>query len=85
MTTTTSDRIVELWPRLPEATRKTILDIAETISRREADLALTPEEESLIEQGQADFAHGRTLSSDQFEARSADFLKRLRDQAASRS
>jgi hypothetical protein len=83
--TTTPDRIVELLPRLPEATRKTILNIAETISRREADLVLTPDEENFIEQGKADFAHGRTLSSDQFEARSADFLKRFHDKAASRS
>ena len=66
-------------------TRKTILDIAETISRREVDLASTSDEESLIEQGQANFAHGRTSSSEQFETRSADFLKRLRDKAANRS
>ena len=83
--TTTPDRIVELWPRLPETTRKTILDIAETMSGREADPVLTPGEERLIAQGQEDFKQGRTLTSEQFEVRSADFLEQIRRRAASTS
>jgi TRAP-type C4-dicarboxylate transport system substrate-binding protein len=68
MKTNTLERIMELWPSLPETTRAAIVDIAERASPSDADLELTPEEERLIEQAQDDFKHGRTLTLDQFNA-----------------
>jgi hypothetical protein len=81
MTTKTPDRVVELWPSLPEAARKTIVDIAERTSPRELPLDLTSEETRLLEQGQDDFKHGRTLTLDEFSADMDAFMAGLRENA----
>lgn len=77
MKTRALDRIVELWPSLPEATRASIVDIAETASPREMELDLTPEEERLIEQAQDDFKHGRTLTVAQYKDEMGTFMAEL--------
>lgn len=82
MSTKTLDRIVALWPELPEAARQSILDIAETHAPHETELELTPEEEGLILQGIDDFEHGRTLTLEEFEARSAAFMETVRKAVA---
>ena len=78
MSTKTVERVVELWPDLPEPTRQIILELAEAHAAAEGELELTPEEERLLEQGLDDFKHGRTLTRDEFEARSAAFVESLR-------
>ncbi len=79
MTTKTPDRVVELWPSLPEATRRTIVDIAESIASREAPLNLTPDEERLLAQARDDFKHGRALTMDEFSAEMEAFMAELRE------
>jgi TRAP-type C4-dicarboxylate transport system substrate-binding protein len=81
MKTNTLERIVELWPSLPETARATIADIAESASPREMELDLTPEEERLIEQAQDDFKHGRTLTLEQYRAEMDTFMAELAVQA----
>jgi TRAP-type C4-dicarboxylate transport system substrate-binding protein len=85
MTIRTPDRVVELWPSLPEAARKTILDIAENTSPREVPLELSKEEERLIEQAQEDFRHGRVLTMDEFTSDMAAFVAELRQKATTAS
>ena len=57
------------------------MDIAEHAATRELALALTAEEERDLEQARADFAHGRTLTIDQFSADMDAFMADLRKQA----
>jgi hypothetical protein len=78
MTTKTPDRVVELWPSLPEAARKTIVDIAERTSPREAPFELTPDEDRLLEQGQEDFRQDRTQTLDEFSSDMDAFMAELR-------
>jgi hypothetical protein len=78
MTTKTPDRVVELWPSLPEAARKTVVDIAERTSPREAPFELTPDEERLLEQGQEDFRQDRTQTLDEFSSDMDAFMAELR-------
>jgi hypothetical protein len=81
MKTNTLERIVELWPNLPETARATIADIAENASPREVELDLTPEEERLIEQAQEDFRQGRTLTLEEFNAEMDVFMADQRRKA----
>lgn len=75
MTSTTIDRIVELWPSLPEKARQTILDIAERTSAGEADLRLTADQLKQIEQSRDDFKNGRYLDADAYGAHRAEFFR----------
>jgi hypothetical protein len=79
MTTKTLDRVVELWPSLPEATRRTIVDIAETMASRDVPLVLTPEEERLLAQARDDFKHGRFLNAEAYRAEMDAFMRSLAD------
>jgi hypothetical protein len=82
MKTNALERIVELWPSLPETARATIADIAENASSGEMELDLTPDEERLIEQAQDDFKHGRTLTLEQFNAEMDTFMADQRQKAS---
>ena len=68
MSITTPDRIVELWPSLPQEARQQIVEIAESSVAGEAELELTPEEEVLLEQAREDFRLGRTVGMEEFKA-----------------
>jgi hypothetical protein len=81
MKTNTLERIVELWPSLPETARATIVDIAESASPREMELDLTPEDERLIEQSREDFRQGRTLTLEQYRTEMDTFMAELAVQA----
>ncbi len=72
------DRIIELWPLLPEATQADLLRRVETVAAITEPLQLKAEDVAAIERGREDFKHGRTLSLDQFEVNSAAFMANLR-------
>lgn len=76
MTAKTPDRIVELWPYLPEATRADIIARAESIATEAVDF--TAEELAGIERGREDFKHGRTLTAEQFDSKMDTFMAGLR-------
>jgi hypothetical protein len=80
MTTQILDRIVELWPDLPEAARADLLKRAEALA---ADaVAFTTEELAGIERDREDFKHGRTLSAEQFDSNMDAFMDGLRQKSA---
>ena len=68
MSITTPDRLIELWPSLPQEAREQIVEIAESSVAEEGELELTPEEEVLLEQAREDFRLGRVLSMEEFKA-----------------
>ena len=78
MSTITLDRIVQLWPRLSEAERETLIEIAESIAEADSPLELSPEEELLLEQAREDFKQGRTISLDDYRAELNAFFDGLR-------
>ena len=77
MSITTPDRIVELWPSLPQEARQQIVEIAESSVAGEAELELTPEEEVLLEQAREDFRLERVLSAKEYHAEMDLFMKEL--------
>ena len=77
MTITTPDRLIELWPSLPQEAREQIVEIAESSVAGEAELELTPEEEVLLEQAREDFRLGRTLSAKEYHAEMDLFMQEL--------
>ena len=68
MSTTTLDRIVQLWPRFSEEEREKLVEIAENIAEADTPLELSPDEELLLEQSCEGFGQGRTLSLDELDA-----------------
>ncbi len=80
MTTKTPDRIVELWPNLPEAARADLIKRAESMAAGIVDF--TAEDLAGIERGREDFKHGRTLSAEQFDSNMDAFMKGLRQKSA---
>ena len=58
MTTTTPQRIIELWPTLSEEARKALTDIAESATNQ-PPLELTDEEAAALQRSQEDFTAGR--------------------------
>jgi hypothetical protein len=78
MPTKAPDRVVVLRPSLPEAARKTIVDIAERTSPREAPFEFTPDKERLLEQAQEDFRQDRTQTLDEFSSDMDAFMAELR-------
>jgi hypothetical protein len=78
----TIDRLVELWPHLPEAVRTELITRAETIAANTDSVPFTAEELAGIEQGREDFKHDRTLSVEQFESNMDAFMNELRQKAA---
>lgn len=79
MDTKSPDRVVELWPDLPEQARRAIVEIAEGTAGR--PLQMTPDEEALIEQAREDFLHGRTMSMVDFSSEMDAFVASLRKPA----
>jgi hypothetical protein len=80
MTSRTPDRILELWPHLPEAARVDLITRAETIAAETG--AFTAEDLAGIEGGREDFKHGRTLTAEQFDSNMDAFMTGLRQKAA---
>jgi hypothetical protein len=83
MTTKTLDRIVELWPDLPEAARTDLLERAESLAA--GGINFTAEELAGIERGREDFKPGRTLSAEQFDSNTDAFMRELRRKSATAS
>jgi hypothetical protein len=81
MSADTLERIVELWPDLPDSARQTILDIAENTRPRFGRLALTDEEQQMLAAAREDFRTGRVLDEEQYAAWQAELLKSLEDDA----
>jgi hypothetical protein len=77
MTTTTPQRIVELWPSLSEEARRTLTEIAENATDG-APLQLTDGEAAALERSREDFKAGRALSFDEMRAATDAFLAGLR-------
>ena len=80
MTTTTPQRIIELWPALSEEARKALTDIAESATNQ-PPLELTAEETEALLRSQKDFEARRTLSFEETRAATDAFLARLRAKA----
>jgi hypothetical protein len=80
MTTTTPQRIIELWPTLSEEARKALTDIAESATNQ-PPLELTAEEAAALQRSQQDFTAGRTLSFEEMRAATDAFLAGLRARA----
>ena len=78
MSTLTPDRIVELWPNLSEAAREKLVEIAESIAQADTPLTLSSAEEALLAQSREDFAHGRTVTLEDFKADLDAFFGGLR-------
>ena len=77
MTTTTPQRIVELWPSLSEEARRALTAIAENATNQPA-LALTDDEAAALERSRRDFEAGRTLSLEEMRTATDAFLDGLR-------
>jgi hypothetical protein len=75
MTTTTPERIVELWPSQSEEARRTLTEIAENATGN-LQLELTKDEAATLDRSRQDFAAGRTLSFDEMRAATDAFLAR---------
>ena len=80
MTTTTPQRIIELWPTLSEEARKALTDIAES-AINQTPLELTVEEAAALQRSREDFAAERTLSFEEMRAATDAFLAGLRAKA----
>ena len=80
MTTTTPQRIIELWPALSEEARKALTDIAESATSQ-VPLELSDEEAAALRRSQEDFAARQTLSFEEARAATDAFLARLRAKA----
>ena len=85
MSTTTPERIVELWPSLPEAARERLVELAESIAVKAAPFDFTAEELAGIERGRDDFKHGRTSSLTDYRADMDAFFDKLKASATATS
>jgi hypothetical protein len=84
--TNSPSRILELWPHLSSALRAELIATAERLAAPGHAMEppeFTDEELAAIEQGQEDFRQGRTLTLDEFDARTAKFLESLRIKSTS--
>ena len=77
MSSTTPDRIVELWPSLSEDARQKIVDMAESSIVNAGTYDFTAEELAGIERGREDFQNGRTSSLPEYRSDMDAFFKRL--------
>jgi hypothetical protein len=82
MTILTPNRIVELWPSLPDAARRELIELAEINAGSSKPLDLTSEDERLLGQARDDFKQGRTLSMDEYRADMDAFMANLRKPAS---
>ena len=78
MPITTPDRIVELWPSLPEDARQKIVDMAESSVVNSGSYEFTTEELAGIERGREDFQNGRTSSQPEYRSDMDAFFQRLK-------
>jgi hypothetical protein len=84
--TNSPSRILELWPQLSTELRAELIETAERFAapgHAMEPTEFTDEELAAIEQGQEDFRQGRTLTLDEFHARTAKFLESLRTKSTS--
>ena len=81
MDTKTPDRIVELWPILPEDARETLVELAERTAGKAEPLVFSDEELAGIDQGREDFKHDRTRSMQEYRADMDAFFERLKAKA----
>ncbi len=85
METTSAQRILELWPALSVEEQAKLVETAERMAAANADQPVTTEftsgELQAIEAGREDFKHGRSLTADELEVRSASFIEGLRSKA----
>ena len=81
MSTITPDRIVELWPSLPEEAREKLVELAERIAQNSGRFEFAAEELAGIERGREDFIHGRTFSLPEYRTDMDAFFERLKAKA----
>jgi hypothetical protein len=73
----TPQRIIELWPALPEEAREAITDLAESSAVAGRALELTPHEQAQLQASFADFKEGRVIDEAEFRRSMAAFLAGL--------
>ena len=78
MSTISPDRIVELWPSLPEEARLKIVELAERSAATSGTVEFSADELAGIERGREDFKHGRTQSLPEYRADMDAFFNRLK-------
>ena len=59
-------RIIDLWPSLPEDAQSTLSDLAEGAATSPDELELTAEEHVALDQSREEFARGDVLDKNQF-------------------
>lgn len=73
----TPQRILELWPSLPDEAREALTEIAEASAGPHRALELTPEERAALAASFADFAAGRVLDEAEYKREMDAFMRKL--------
>ena len=73
----TPQRILELWPSLPDDAREALTEIAEASAAPARARELTPEERAALAASFADFAAGRVLDEAGYHREMDAFMRKL--------
>lgn len=71
-------RILELWPSLTETQRAALLNIAEAAAQSRPPLRLSSDEAKALARAKEEFTSGLSLSIDNAEKATDDFLRGVR-------
>jgi hypothetical protein len=81
MSKSSSDRIIELWPKLPEEARLRLVEIAEDIAQANLPsnqpLQLSEREEQLLDNAREDFSRGRAMTLEECKVDLDTFFQKL--------
>ena len=81
MTSRSPQRIVELWPSLTEKQREALVELAEAAAEPHERLSLTETEAESLIRSNGEFSSDSTLSFEEAEAATDEFLRGLRAKA----
>lgn len=82
---TSPQRILELWPRLTAEDQVRLVQTAESMAVPQPTRRLSPREKAAVDRSRADFAAGRVLDDEEYEAAMSTFMAELEAAAASKS
>jgi hypothetical protein len=82
MSLVSPDRLIELWPNLPEEARRMIVELAEKSAVFSARHEFSSNELVGIESGRDDFKHGRTSSLPEYRSDMDAFFDLLKARKA---
>ena len=68
-------RIIELWPSLPEEAQSTLSELVEGAATSPDELELTADEHAALEQSRQEFARGDVLDESQYRAAVDAFMR----------